>query len=775
MKTTFRKMLRTTSGLALGLLLFTSALQAQPASGSSKSPDPKTSSSQEPAKADKPKKTETVPTNVMTGEDAGDYTVTSTLEFGYRGIRVDGNVNKYKSDLNYKAGPRLFDSSLLLKAKDGKGGFFDSLLVTSTGWGADPSGNVRIRVEKPQAYRFDGNYRRFKYHRVLNNIVNPVWSFGLQPNPVTGFHSYNTRTQMGDFDLTILPKNEIISFNIGYSPERYTGPFFTTYSAGGNQFQLAANARSRANDFRVGAEGKLGPIDWTFLQGFRRFRDDTFTDTVPLAINTASTAARLTSYTRNEPSEGSVDFTRASVHALVAKKLDLSARIVYSKAESSFAFIENFTGVNWNPRVTGWPPTAIPRVPGPGTVTVAATPNTLNLGQYNITGSAERPSILFDFGATFLATDNFRLSNTFRVEDWDITGTAIFADFFSITRTLPATAGGGTRTDTVGFSNLDATEITRYRKYQNTFEGDYQFNNRLGIHFGYRYGQRKIERFFDGFNLGSQGSLTPPNARSTHEESFDNHTHAFIGGFKARPAKNWTIYFDAEHGSADNAFTRIGNQDYTNFRAKSRYMPTRKVILNLGLIVKNNSSPSEIAGLDLTNFGVSFKSRIFTSSLDIMPNSRFMLNMGYNHNWVNSDSLIDYSYFSSTNSAIRGHALYYMRNNFFFVESTMRLTPRVTFYSAYRVNNDDGQGNRVSDPAATGARTLITSYPMSFQSPEARLSIRLNRRLDWNFGYQYFNYNEDGLRRTFTGTPQPQNYHAHLPYMSLRLYFGRKE
>ena len=775
MKTKLRKLLRALPGLTAALLLTTSAVAAQPPPTPTKSPEATNTDTKATTKATKPAKTESVPTSATTGEDAGDYTVTSTLEFGYRGIRVGGDVNKFKSDLNYKAGPRLFDSSLLVQAKDSKGGFFDSLLVTSTGWGADPSGNVRIRMEKPQAYRFDGNYRRFKYYRVLNNIVNPVWSFGRQPNPLSGFHSYNTRTQMGDFDLTILPKNEIISFNIGYSPERYTGPFFTTYSAGGNQFQLAANARSRANDFRVGAEGKLGPIDWTFLQGFRRFRDDTFTDTVPLAINTASTAARLNSYTRNEPSKGSVDFTRFSLHTLIAKKLDLTGRIVYSKAESNFAFIENFRGVNWNPRVTGWPPTAIPRVPGPGTVTVAAAPNTLNQGQYNITGSAERPSILFDFGATFLATDNFRLSNTFRVEDWDITGTAVFADFFSITRTLPATAGGGTRTDTVGFSNLDATEITRYRKYQNTLEGDYQFSNRLGIHFGYRYGKREIERFFDGYNLGSQGSLSPPNARSTHEEFFANHTHAFFGGFKARPAKEWTVYLDVEHGSADNAFTRIGNYDYTNIRAKSRYVPNRKVILNLGMIVRNNANPSEIAGVALTNFGVSFKTRIFTSSLDIMPNSRFMLNMGYNYNWVNSESLIDYSYLSSTNSAIRGTSLYYVRNNFFFIESTARLTPRVTFYSAYRVNKDNGQGSRVSDPAAAGARTLITSYPMSFQSPEARLSIRLNRRLDWNFGYQYFNYNEDGLLRTFAGTPRAQNYHAHLPYMSLRLYFGRKE
>jgi hypothetical protein len=85
------------------------------------------------------------------------------------------------------------------------------------------------------------------------------------------------------------------------------------------------------------------------------------------------------------------------------------------------------------------------------------------------------------------------------------------------------------------------------------------------------------------------------------------------------------------------------------------------------------------------------------------------------------------------------------------------------------LNNDKGQGNRVSDP--TGAPgTLISSYPNSFHSPEARLAIKINRQLDWNLGYQYYNYHESSI----VG-PRPQNYHAHLPYTSLRLYFGRKE
>src|SRR5678815_1599009 len=165
---------------------------------------------QQPSPSPSPTKTDSPNTPPATGENAGDYTVISSIEFGYRGLSVDGDLNKYQSDLNYKAGPRLFDSSFLLKSREGGGSLFETLLVTSTGWGADPQGNLRVSVEQPEWYRFDATYRRFKYFRFLNTFANPNWvfspaNFSVPPNPVTGEHGYDTRMKVGDFDLTLLP------------------------------------------------------------------------------------------------------------------------------------------------------------------------------------------------------------------------------------------------------------------------------------------------------------------------------------------------------------------------------------------------------------------------------------------------------------------------------------------------------------------------------------------------------------------------------------------
>jgi hypothetical protein len=780
MKSNTIKALRIVPAILLGILLMASAAYAQPSATNDKSKSKSNSSA---------KKTDATPTSTTTGDDAGDYIITSTFEVGYRGLGVYGDERKYRSDLGYKAGPRLFDSSFLMRAKEGKGGLFDTLLVTATGWGADPTSSMRLSAEKPEWYKLEANYRRAKYYRYLNNIANPNWVFGtvgsanyfpVPPSSVTGLHGYNTRTEFGDFDLTLLPKNDWIRFNIGYSPEHYSGPFFTNYHQGGNEFQAMVDSSTRANDLRLGAEGTIGKVDWTFLHGIRWFKEDSAVATVPAYINpnnltNSSAVARFTSFHREEPTRGRVDFTRLSAHTFLAQRFDITGRFIYSKATSNSIFLENETGVNFASRITGQP----------------GSPNTLLLGAYNIPASVSRPNTQGDVGLTILATDKLRISNTFRVEDFTIDGFATFNDIFSV-RTPAGVVD--TRTNTF----LQEFKTTKYRKYQNTIEGDYQFNNNYSIHFGYRYGNRKEEETISGYHLNSNA----PTLQTPGFEAEENHTHSILGGFRMRPIKNWTVYFDGEHGTADNVFTRIGNYDYTNLRAKTRWIANRKVNLNLGFILRDNTNPSEIAGETLGDFGVDLKTRIFQSSIDWLVKDNLSFNFGYNYNWVNSDATIDYVYqvipaAPPVPAAVFhhfGHALYFQRNHFFNADVVWRPNWRVSFYGSYRVNLDDGQGDRLSDPTggtpipggivvngslknpANEGGTLITSYPMSFQSPEFRFAIRLNRHLDWNLGYQYFNYNEDGFLRTFPlNAPRAQNYHAHLPYMSLRIYIGRKE
>ena len=96
--------------------------------------------------------------------------------------------------------------------------------------------------------------------------------------------------------------------------------------------------------------------------------------------------------------------------------------MLFTHAKSNSVFSEGSTSINWNARVSGQPRTS-----------PNSTPDTLNLGAYTIAQAVERPNQIGDFGAIWLVCG---LSNTFRVEDFQINGLGSFSDFFSITRPI---------------------------------------------------------------------------------------------------------------------------------------------------------------------------------------------------------------------------------------------------------------------------------------------------------------------------------------------------
>lgn len=650
----------------------------------------------------------------------GNIKVISSVEIGVRGLSVSGSDNKYRSDLNYSPGVRLFDSSFFLRSKEGSGEPFDEFLVNTSGWGGDPTGSTRISVEKSGIYRFDANIRRAKYFNALASIANPL-------NRAVGQHTSDTRHQFADFDFTGLPENDKLKFYLGYSRDTRKGPGTTTMRFSGDEYEISSNSSARANNFRAGVDAQLLGFDLSLLQGVRYFEDDTnySVTLINQGNNPPPNTSRIDRLFRETPTNGTHLFTRFSAHRLFAKKLDFTGRFIYLSGRSRYTFLEQVTGRFSNGNL--------------------AVPETVTAG-----GEAKRPSAIGDIGLTLLATDNLRISNTFRFDNFRINGEEPLIDV--LRQTTFAGAALPTITTTSFF-----VRSTNYRRFMNTIEADYQFSPNYSVHAGYRFTDRHIELFH----------LDRTTTLATRSETVDNQTHATIFGLKARPVKAWTIYFDGEHGNADSVFTRLANNDFTNLRLRNRINASSTLALNFSLITKDNSNPADVITSPSVPFGtppgaldVNVKSRHFTSSVDWTPNGKFSLSSGYTHLRLTSIAGI---LLPISGQRRVGESQYFSRDNFFFVSAFVRPTSRVTLYGGYRINKDDGQGDRVSPSNVI----LIDSYPMSFQSPEARITLRLNRVLDWNLGYTYYNYKDNFF--------PVQSYHAHLPYTSLRINFGRGE
>ncbi|MBK8147119.1 MAG: hypothetical protein IPK58_02600 [Acidobacteria bacterium] len=646
-------------------------------------------------------------------ETINGYKIVSSIELGIRSLDVNGSINKFRSDLNYRNGFRIWDSSFRMENTTGRRRFLDTLQISSSGWGSDRSGFTRILADSPGLYTFTANFRRISlYNSLTNHALNQ--------------HNFNTNRDMGDFDLSVYPLGDKLKLSFGGSFENGSGPGTWTSRAYRDDFRVDVNNKTNAKDFRIGLDGKLFGFNIGLAHGYRLFKDNTqYFLAAPTVGNNTTDTTVINTFQRDFPTTGKSHFTTFNLQRTIAKRVDFTARAMYSSLSSDNGIVETITGRD---NSNNW----------------------VDLDRFDISALVKRVQFRGDLGVTFNVTDDFRISNTFSFDRFGIDGGEYLAE-----QLFRRNAAGTTLPTTL--TRSAAYRVTDYEKYLNTIEGDYQFNNRVSLHIGYRYTHRKIDLF--GYNQTLTSAPSPTNPLFITEEE-SNSTNTLIAGMKIKPMKNWVLFWDVEHGSADNVFSRLENYKFTNFRIRSRWT-FDKIGVNLSAISKDNSNPAESAIVG--SFGADINSRIYAGSMDWTPITKVSISGGYTYTHMTSSTAIiipvGTPIFTTTQN-LRGFSQYYVRDHTVYFDVSAKPSKWVSFYATYRYNRDYGQRDRVS----TVIQNIFTGYPMKMESPEFRASFRLHRRVDWNIGYQYFNY-EDRFAPV-------QNYRAHLPYTSLRFYFG---
>jgi hypothetical protein len=221
----------------------------------------------------------------------------------------------------------------------------------------------------------------------------------------------------------------------------------------------------------------------------------------------------------------------------------------------------------------------------------------------------------------------------------------------------------------------------------------------------------------------------------------------------------WTLYFDFEHGTADNVFTRVASYNYTNFRVRSLIRPSKTLAINTSLVTYDNTNPTLAqVGTTFVPFGVNASTRIFTSSVDWTPDAKLSLSGGYTYSHVDSNAAIVF-FLNSVQTL--GTSKYFLRDNFFFGTANIQVHPRATLFVGFRVNHDPRPDLGPPSPVV-----LASAYPYQLATPEARVSIKMIKQLDWNAGWQYFDYHD----KLFSNL----SYRANIGYVSLTVRFDRQ-
>jgi len=649
----------------------------------------------------------TEPVGPPRGETMDGYNITQSFELGYRFKAVGGDEGMYRSVDDIGNGIRLLGSSLSVNSKDGHGHLFDEIVLNTIGLGNDNYQSAVLRIQKNGLYRYDMTWR-------LNAYYNP----GL--DVAGGLHLEDTIRRLQDHDLTLLPQSKI-RFRLGYSRSSEDGPALSTaqeFDLNGAGLPVFTNVRRQWNEYRLGTDLDLAGFKLTLTRRWDFFKDDTpatSAGVIPAVSITGNAADQtvLQQFQRSQPIHGSNPgwlgnlFTRR-------KLWGVNARMTYVSGHRDFALDELASGIGQ----FGTPASR----------------------QIVVGGDANRPELAGDFSVSLFPTERLTVVNNTSITSNRIDGNSSYSEF-------------------VTGLNLGTTLYFRYmgvRTVSNSTDLNYRVKKWIGFYAGYHYSDRLI-RTIEGLDIPAFA-----NASENDVYQVSNHLNSATVGIRIRPWKPLTFNLDGEAGRANFPLTPVSDRRYHSINGRADYRVKR---------FQFSTAYREVYNLNAPFFFSTYisHSRRYSANASWVPNNWFSLDASYAK--IHLDTRAGIAFFVNLGNGPRGMALpsYYISNiHAANLAAHFAIRKRADLLVGYTITKDTGDG-RSSPVAAAGVNNPVQSlldsvqtFPLTYQAPMARLSIRITPKVRWNAGWQFYNYGEE-----FHILGYDQNYHAHTGYTSV--------
>jgi hypothetical protein len=634
------------------------------------------------------------------GEDAFGYNFVNSWEIGYRARQLAGEESKYRSDVNFGNGVRLLAAQAGIYSRDGRGKYFDQLVFSTQGLGNDPYQSATLRLEKNRLYRYELGWRQ-------NEYFNPGLVSGR------GRQGLDTRRRWQDHDLVLLPESRL-RLLAGYSRNSQDGPALATFNidgALGDEFPVFADIRRKQNEYRLGGVAELRGWRLTLVRSWENFKEDTrHGRTTPSEGDNPADRIRLFNLRRDEPYHGTTRSWRLHLASGERRSYALNGRFTYAGGRRAFVSDEVFTGTN----------------------RLGAERNR----QLVVFGAGRRPVATGNLTLTLMPTSRLTVGNHTALYHVRMEGDAALTEFNNAVR-LPA------------FVYFEALGI---RTLANTTDINYRPSARVGLYGGYQFSTRRI-RSRERLDVEGFEEIVPAEQTST--------IHAGLLGLRLKPGGPLTLSFTGELGRADRPIYPTSERRYEAFGARAEYR-TKTLRLAASAASRWNTNSTALSAH-------SARGRHYTADAAWTPSARLAVEAGYAKLHLDTASAL--AYFAAARLITGEQSIYRSNLHTGYAGLRLSLRNRLDIYLGYHRLQDAGDGRAAASQPPAGraigsaqaAFRAVQTFPVTYQSPLGRLSVRIRDKLRWNAGYQWYGYAEEFA--TF------QNYRAHTGYTSLSWSF----
>ncbi|MDA1233879.1 MAG: hypothetical protein O3A53_03665 [Acidobacteria bacterium] len=613
-------------------------------------------------------------------EKRGGYTVSNSFETGYRFATVGGNRDVYDSSVNFGNGVRLFEGELRIDSLDGKNKWLDEFAFNVRGGPGDPYQSNVVKAEKHGLYRYDLQLRTTEYY----NRLPALWE---------GEHSLRTQRTLQSHNLILRPGSRF-EILLGYDRNRRTGPGFFSEgipSAAGafrrtNFLRLAQDVRQENNEYRAGFNLRAGGLLLTATQALDNYKDDTtFGETlIPSVLPNMQLTSGLS---RSEPFHGNTHITQVAVRTERERWIGFQGNFAYVEGRRNSVLSESVTGT--------------------------ATTGASTLRQTFVFGDAGRTQGSGEFTVTLLPSAKWTLTNTVSANNMRIDGTSDLLEV-SIFR-----------------NQLLQIEHLGVRHIANATEANYRPTDQLGLYGAYRHSERRVR---------TQSSIPQFNSGEPLL-GVDNSVDVGAAGIRWTPMREIRASLDVEIGRADQPLTPVSPRKFHNERARVSW---RRDGFSVAGFFKNEINDNRVALSDYSSDRQSAGASVFWADAD----GNVMIDGGYS--WLSASTSA--GIFNLINPGQAARTVYESNLHTLQFSAQVRLQKRATLYLGYTSAKDTGDGRDVISISGNLTPTypsysfdganFFVSLPLTYQSPQARLTIAISDRLAWNFGWQYYSYEE---------------------------------
>ncbi len=615
--------------------------------------------------------------------DRGGYTVANSLEFGYRMAATDGDLDLYRSSVNFGNGVRLFNGQLRVHATDGTGRLFDEVAARVTGSLGDPYQAHTLRASKARRYRYDGQFRVMEYH----NRIASLWR---------GEHGLRTKRSLQTHDVVLGPgtKFEVL---FGFDRNRRSGPGFSstgiTAIDGGLDnrrfLRFQTDLDQRGSQVRSGFTMRILGMALTVMEAFDSYREAALNRDASTLEPRIPNLQPIATLDRLHPIERVTPFTTLALRTERERRVAFSARYTYAGGTSSGRLSERLAVLD---------PAGSPAMQR----------------EAYVMSDASRRHTTGQWTATFIPHSSLIVTNISSFFNIRVDGEAMFEEIgFYRDEFL--------RVEQLGIRRVsNATEVTFRPVRAWSFVG------------GYRRSRRDVE--------AANATRYPDFEFAQDLDGARNSIQSGSAGVRWLPGRNLRASFDIEAGRTDRPLTPTSERRFTNRTGRLRW---RHRDLTLGVYFRDriNDNPTEL----LAYSSKSRSSGAHASWSD--ATGAMTLDASYNLIALEASAGILNLFAAASEHGPRGRSIYASRIHNWNVAFRAVPSKRVELLAGLAWTRDVGGSEFDQTRAGAERFTLedalvVSSLPISYASPQFRTSIALSSSLSLNFGWQYYSYSE---------------------------------